>query len=326
MSCRITIPISIQDFMRIREAEAKIRMLSKISDSAWITEDVEDFTCRYSPHWIDLIGEEHEVGALEQEVLPFMLPVSKCFNEFFLPNTSKNCTKIYFGKAFFTMKPDFRIALPGFTVAQTGILLELAEEEKKALFTLGPFFSKKDQTACPTQKNIIYEFMKIFYVRKNLYQEIYNLLLKDKAKFAASFGERYINDLMLLFSASVIEDKIPNFDFFSNKFGASFFCQKFTRNDLEWHGNYYGPDFGEEGKEFAWNVGQDNEFWVGSGKNTFITSWQHEETPPFTEGLADKYAFIDMRLNNIMKQMVAFANFGMKIYEKIKDRILLENI
>lgn len=326
MSYRVTNPISLKDFTRIREAEVKIKMLQKINDSNWISEDVEDFTCRYSPHWIDLIGEEHEVGALEKEVLPFVLPVSKCFNEFFIPNNSKNCTKIYSDKAFFTIKPDFRIALPGFTVAHTGILLDITQGKEKALFTFGPFFSNKDGAAPPTQKNIIYEFIKIFYVRKNLYQEIYNLLLKEEAKFTASFGEKFVKDLILLFSASTKEANIPNFDFFNNKFGASLFCQKFTRNDLEWHGSYYSPDFYGGGKEFVWYVGRDNEFWVYSGKNTFITSWHHSDIPPFTEGLADKYAFIDMRLNSIMKQMVAFANFGMKIYEKVKDRILLENI
>jgi hypothetical protein len=326
MSCRVTNPISIKDFTRIREAEAKIKMLRKINDSNWISEDVEDFTCRYSPHWIDLIGEEHEVGSISKKVLPFILPISKCFNEFFIPNNLKNCMKIYSGKSFFTMKPDFRIAIPGFTVAHTGILFDILQENEKELFTFGPFFSIKDQEVCPTQKNIIYEFTKIFYVRKKLYHEIFNILSNDRDKFADSFGEKFINDLILLFSASVIEENIPNFDFFSNKFGDSLFCQKFTRNDLEWHGNYYSPDFEEEGKEFAWNVGRDNEFWVYSGKNTFITSWQHSDIPPFTGGLADKYAFIDMRLNNIMKQMVAFADFGMRIYEKVKNRILIKNI
>lgn len=327
MSCRITIPISIKDFSRIREAEAKIKMLQKINDSNWISEEVEDFTCRYSPHWIDLIGEEHEVGSISKEVLPFILPISKCLNEFFIPNNSKNCIKIYSGKSFFTMKPDFRIAIPGFTVSHTGILFDISQENEKELFTFGPFFNKKDQEATPTQKNIIYEFIKIFYIRKNLYHEIYNILLNDKDKFADSFGEKFVNDLILLFSASIMRDNIPNFDFFNNKFGDSLFCQKFTRNDLEFHGNYYSPDFyGEEKKEFAWNVGRDNEFWVYSDKNTFITSWQYSETPPFTEGMSDKYAFIDMRLNNIIKQMVAFSDFGMKIYEKVKNRILVENI
>lgn len=224
------------------------------------------------------------------------------------------------------MKPDIKVTLPGFTVGPTGILLNIAQDEAKEQFAFGPFFNKKESEACRTQKNIIYEFIKIFYIRKNLYQEIYNLLLKDKAEFANSFGEKFVEDLILLFSASIIEANIPNFDFFNNKFGASLFCQKFTRNDLEWHGNYYGPDFYGEGKEFVWKVGRDNEFWVYSGEDTFVTSWHHEEIPPFTEGLADKYAFIDMRLNNSMKQMVAFANFGMKIYEKVKDRILFENI
>jgi hypothetical protein len=77
MSYRVTNPISLKDFTRIREAEAKIKMLQKINDSSWISEDVEDFSCRYSPHWMDLIGEEHEVGAISKKVLPFILPISK---------------------------------------------------------------------------------------------------------------------------------------------------------------------------------------------------------------------------------------------------------
>jgi len=326
MGVRIKTEISANDFARLRKAEAIIKMLYKLEDSAWISEEVEDFTRRYSVYWLDLIGDEHEATTITKAVPPFVLPVSKSFVEFFQPNTPSNCTKIYSGAATFSMKPDIRVTLPGFTVGPTGILLNIAQGEVKEQFVFGPFFNKKDQAGCPTQKNIIYNLVKTFYPRQALYTAIYAQLVAAKKEFSEAFGEKFIAALTLLFSASQGAKKLPNFDFFTKKFGTTLFCQRVVRKDLEWSGNIYPIDYGE-GKEFCWQMGRDMEFWLRmEAEKPYIVAWYYGATPPFTEGLADKYAFIDLRLNNAMQQMEAFAAFGREIYEQVRNRILFENI
>lgn len=324
MAYRVVTELSAKDFARIKTAEAKIKMLYNLDASSWISEDVENLTSRYAVHWIDWLGQDHEAGTITKEVQPFELPVSKSFGEFYSPNNFWNCNKMYSGAGAFLMKPDIRIMLPNFSGGPTGILLGIYDGEE-GKFSFGPFFNKAGNKICPTQKNLIYEVIKTFYTRKNLYQEIYRILQKDQEEYAEAFGAKFIADIILLFSAPILEKNLPNFDFFEAKFGGGLFCQKLVRKDIEWSTHSKPEDY-DERREFVWNAKNKVQFWLKQTKKTEIISNYSGEDLPFTKEGGDKYAFIDMRLNNALKQMEAFAAFGMEIYEKTKNRILLENI
>jgi len=324
MAYRVATELSAKDFARIKTAEAKIKMLYALDASTWISEDVENLSSRYAVHWIDGLGQEHEAGTITKEVLPFELPVSKSFGEFYSPNNFWNCNKMYSEAAIFLMKPDVRIMLPNFTGGPTGILLGIYDGEAEK-FGFGPFFNKAGNKICPTQKNLIYKIIETFYTRKNLYLEIYKLLQKDQQEFSEAFGAKFIADIILLFSAPILEKNLPNFDFFEAKFGTLLFCQKIVRKDIEWSAHSKPEDY-DERRAFVWNAKNKVQFWLKQTKKTEVISSYSGEDLPFSGEGGDKYAFMDMRLNNALKQMETFAAFGMEIYEKVKNRILLENI
>jgi hypothetical protein len=128
----------------------------------------------------------------------------------------------------------------------------------------------------------------------------------------------------LLFSVTGLNSELQNFDFFLKELKAPLFCQKKVPNTLTWGPSSLRAPWSSV--DFDWTlISPDTNFSLIGGNKLRVITELTESNFYFTSKQEDE-AFISMKINEILKQMEAFANFGIAIYEKIKNRIFVENL
>jgi hypothetical protein len=314
MRFQIEEELSPNDFERIKNAEKIEKMLYDLHDSAWLSEDLSSFDYIF---WSKFKGNARSIVPIEKSLGWFVDTDEELSRDFFFPNLKRNCFK----------KPHTEMHLQigvDNSINPAGIRFLIYGNRIARLF-FGPFFSIENENYFEGSNNrIIFEVAKYFYSRKSQYIVVHDCLLKYKEEFTKVFGEKFIEDLILLFSASIISEAIPNFNFSERVIKEPIFCQKILKNDLSWEmPALKQPSFT---KQFTWSIPfMDTEIYLTEKNTVKIFSDCRDKNTTFPRGInTDKFPII--RANDALKQIVAFADFGMKIYEKVKNRIFVENI
>lgn len=177
----------------------------------------------------------------------------------------------------------------------------------------------------------MFDFLNYFYARRNLYENIYEILAKNEEKIRDLTNEVFTEDLLTLFSVKE-KKEVAAFDF-SKKFAKNrFFSEVFPAKKpeetfLSSFSLVAGPisnlelllndknslliDFSLSNMDFS-KLKIENAF-VGIPDEVLTKDPRPDK-------------FIAKNLNTWLKAYIAIADFEAKFYEKIKTKILLNSI
>lgn len=302
--------LSTNDVARIKAAEEIETKLFALHDSAWLAEDLRAFDYIF---WSKFKGKFSAIKTINKSLGWFVDTDEAVTKDFFFPNTGKNCLK----QPHVEMHLQIRVDINGLNFLIYG--------NRLARLCFGPFFSQDNEAyTAGINDKLVFELAKYFYARKTQYVAVHTCLLKSKEELTELFGKPLIEDLLLLFSVPNTREELPNFDFSKNVVKEGLFCQKLIKNDIVWA----MPSLGQATftKQFSWLIPSvDTVIYLETANTLKIISDYRDKATTFPRGInTNKFPII--RANDALKQMVAFADFGRKLYEKIKNRILVENI
>lgn len=302
--------LSTNDVARIKAAEEIETKLFALHDSAWLAEDLGAFDYIF---WNKFKGKPNAISPINKSFGWFVDTDEAVTKDFFFPNTKKNCSK----RGHAEMHLQIRVDAAGIMIFIYG--------NRLARLCFGPFFSMDNEAyVAGINDKLVFELAKYFYARKTQYVAVEGCLVKYREEFTEVFGKKFVEDLLLLFSVPNTKEEILNFDFSETAIKTPLFCQKLLKNDINWE----MPSLNQTRttKLFTWAIpAVDTVIYLEEANTLKIFSDYRDKTTTFPRGInTDKFPVI--RANDALKQMVAFATFGKNIYEKIKDRILVENI
>jgi hypothetical protein len=208
------------------------------------------------------------------------------------------------------------------------------EQYGDPLFLLGPFCAQKYLKASPYVKEngVIGEIACFFNNRREIYEKIGSVLLIEAKKISAALGQEFFEDLLGLFSVQGGKEKLPDFSITPITMEKHLCPEEakethalFIQKSMLYPAGRCGSDwFNPDIESTVW-LKANNQLIIDTIMTCGITSWNHENIEEVAEE-EPFLAFINEEINELLKQTVAMANFGIKIYEKSKFRIMLENI
>jgi hypothetical protein len=302
--------LSAMDVARIKAAEAVETKLFALHDSAWLAEDLRAFDYIF---WNKFKGKPSAISPINKSLGWFVDTDEAVTKDFFFPNTRKNCSK----QAHAEMHLQIRVDAAGIMLFIYG--------NRLARLCFGPFFSDANEAYVPgINDKLVFELAKYFYARREQYVAVYACLLKYQEEFTEIFGKKLVEDLLLLFSVPNHKEELPNFDFSEKEIKTPLFCQALLKKDINWE--MPSLNQAKATKLFTWLIpAVDTLIYLEEGSTLKIFSDYRDKATTLPPGV-NTNKFPTIRANDALKQIVAFAAFGLEIYEKIKSRILVENI
>lgn len=202
------------------------------------------------------------------------------------------------------------------------ILLELGEKERflPLRFMLG------DLNNFSQRKNNPQRFVDFFYNRKDLYAEIREILSQNRKIIRKYTTDEFTNDLLELFS---IKDALPGIEDIRDFSISPEPCSKKMIIDPIISHSYEMEErkaigFYDNGGSFAHSV----KIIILNDKELAIDFYSIVNEPDKKKIMKNPIysKIIDEKLNKWLKNMELLVSFEEKLYEKIRTKILLENI
>jgi hypothetical protein len=225
-------------------------------------------------------------------------------------------------------KVAFQVALKEVRNRYRGTEFELsvtpqASQEKINSYSFNPMFC--------LDKNTVLATANYFYNKPSLYEKSYALLLKNKSALIAALGSPFTEDLLLLFSAEaepapVEVYAIPKGEttplplYFSNAFGSKKVGSAIIPLYLN---GYIWLDLFIELNLTSVNT---LEFNLSLDKDTLHPEIKKCDLTSGNISKCELLEIIDAQLNNWLENLEQRTNFGFKILDKLKTKILLEKI
>ena len=217
-----------------------------------------------------------------------------------------------------------------------GISVFLRSGLQKSHFGLGPFYPRNGGYEF-FKEPILLEIASYFYNRLPLYKQLQAILLFNQAEYEKAFGKAFTKDLSLLFSAEAPktapkEIKIPRTNLrkeilssYTGKDKASKKLLELLYSGLENH-----KAKGITGHYDTGNI-KIELFLRGTTKLIINTTllFPLEDFDQTLERAARDKAFnfaVNFRVEEWLRQYIFMANFGMKLLEQVKTKLLLVNI
>jgi len=208
------------------------------------------------------------------------------------------------------------------------------EQYGDLLFLLGPFCAQKYLKASPyvRENGVIGEIACFFNNRREIYEKIGAVLLLEAEKISEVLGKEFFEDLLGLFSVPREKEKLLDFSITPINMEKHLWAEQaketqalFIQKSMLYPAGRCGSDwFNPDIESTVW-LKANNQLIIDTSMTCGVTSWNHENIKEVATE-APYLEFINNEILELLKQTVAMANFGMKIYEKSKFRILLENI
>jgi len=197
----------------------------------------------------------------------------------------------------------------------------------KVLFCEGPYPNKGRHLYPYNQKRLLLKLANYFYNKRPLYEKIYKNLLENKAELTALTNREFTEDLTLLFSVKSVPVVIPTFSITeealktrtleafwkkepSTRLGST---SGYLKATTDGYTNFY-----ELKVEVSLNEKKELSFATAEAYNY--------NTPRAEETYPDMRTMLLANTEAFLQQLVASADFAAEIYEKVKTKILLENI
>lgn len=320
MLLRIVKEISSEAAKRITVATAKISRLEELRDGMFLCKDLEGYEAGAT---IGRTREENAAKAIIENLGFFTHP------EYELGKNYKYlCYKKASGEK--TLRGLNFACGPARTYGVSFEIIDRAKNEMK--FLLGPFIALKSYEYNFFPPGNIHELARFFHNRKSLYQKVYGALCAKKAENCSLLTKPFIEDLILLFSASTEEKNIEDFDISEKNIRKQLLKRKVIKSDMVALGrSYFYPDKYPD-IEYPVMPITNIELFLNNKNQLIIdeavdNGWK--ESSLKIEDLMDQEEFvnyINQTLNGWLKQLVSMADFGQSIYEKVKTKIFLENL
>jgi hypothetical protein len=214
-----------------------------------------------------------------------------------------------------------------------GITLML-DQYGDPIFLLGPFCAKKYEKASPyiKENGVVCEIASFFNNRREIYEKIGSVLEAETEKISEVLGKEFFEALLGLFSVPGGKEKVLDFSLTPVTLEKHLWpeeaketCASFIQKSMLYPAGRQGSHwFNPDVESTVW-LNAKNQLVIDTIITCGITSWNHENIEEVA-GEAPFLEFINSEINELLKQTVAMANFGTEIYEKVKTKILLENI
>jgi hypothetical protein len=217
-----------------------------------------------------------------------------------------------------------------------GISVFLRKGTQKNHFILGPFYPGAEELAFFKAPNIL-EIASYFCNRLPLYKQIHEILLFNRQEYEKALGLAFTGDLIALFSAEAPAEelnkiKIPRTnlrkEILSSYSGKDKEAKKLL--SLLYSGLENHKEKGITGRYDTGNI-KIELFLRGTTKLVTNATLQFplEDFNQTLETAARDNRFnfaVNFKVEDWLRQYIFMANFGMKILEKVRGKILLENI
>lgn len=319
--------LNSEDAERLRSARKKIALLDNLQDA--------EYLCK--------AAAAYKGWKRSGKTTILLAPLSFALGKFPRPQYELVKTKEEYGfrktaKEGQEEAESLKLVL-GQTNNSPGITLAV-EQYGDPLFLLGPFYAEKHVKNLHAllfplyvkDNGVICEIASFFNNRKEIYEKIYAVLGAEAEKISEALGKEFFEDLIALFAVPKEEGKLLDFLITTvpmekhlwpeqAKETQALFIQKSMLYPAGRCGSHW---FNPDVESTVW-LKENNQLIIDTVITCGITSWNHENI----EEVAKEepfLAFVNNEINELLKQTVAMANFGTKIYEKVKARILLENI
>lgn len=316
MFLRIVKEISSEAAERIVAAVAKIKALSELRDGIFLCKDLEGYAA-------ETLGRGGSKKAIVESIGAFFQP------EYELGKGYKNL--------FYKKAPDQKtLRNLNFTCgpARTyGVSFEIIDREKQKMeFLLGPFVALKSYEYNFSPPGNIYELARFFHNRKSWYQKIYKVLKEKKVENETLLTPAFTEDLLLLFSAPIEEEKLEAFAIPEKNTRKQLLTKKVVKKNMLALGNSYFYPEKYPGLEYPPLPITNIELFLNSKNQLIINEildngWK--EGALKIEDIMEQEEFVNYTnrtLEGWLQQLVSMAAFGEKIYEKVKTKILMETL
>ena len=315
--------ISPEAMIKLQAAKAKVDKLFALDSDAFLCRDLESLA-------------EKKLGGVE--AFPTKPQIKKAVTAF--PEPGQGFT-IKENAIFFNEGPqkgpagNLFFECGGKNYPQ-GISVLLRQGGQRPPFSLGPFYPGAAALAFFKAPNLL-ALASYFYNRLPLYKQIREILLFSQAEYASVLGSAFTEDLIALFSAEVpVEEpdkiKVPHTNLKKARLSA------YTGKDQEVKKLmtllYTGlENHKEKGITGRYDTGDIKlHIFLRGGTKLIIDAtllFPLEDFDQTLEKAASDKAFnfaVNFRVEAWLRQYIFMADFGIKILEKVKGKILLENI
>lgn len=319
--------LNLADAERLRRARKKIALLDNLPDAKYLCE----------------AATAYKEGKASGKTIGLAAPLSFALGKFTRPQYEIVKTKEEYGfrktaKDSQDVAESLKLVL-GQTNNWPGITL-LLEQYGDPLFLLGPFCAEKGVKNLHAllfplyvkENGVICEIASFFNNRREIYEKIGSVLAEEAEKISEALGREFLEDLIALFSVSKEEERLLDFSITpvpmekhlwpeeSKEVGALFIQKSMLYPAGRCGSDWFNPDVAST----VW-LNVKNQLVIDTSMICGNVSWNHENIEEVVQEEAF-LAFVNKEINELLKQTVAMANFGTKIYEKVKTKILLENI
>jgi len=215
------------------------------------------------------------------------------------------------------------------------VALEVIDRIKERQdFSIGQFCFMEQGRDYATSGGNIHEIARYFHDKRSLYEKIRALLLSQRQEFETTLNKAFTEDLLALFSVTGGEKKLPKFNIPAKNAAKHCLTKRIVKKNCLLLGNsYYYP---KEclGAEYPSATTIELEFFLNTKNQLIINAscgWVSKDKDQKTaieEIKTSEYfdKFLIETLAGFLQQLVALASFGNEIYEKVKTKILVENI
>jgi len=214
-----------------------------------------------------------------------------------------------------------------FMVNWPGISFFILKENSKILQFMGGPFNKEKDPYYEIRFPIVDRLASYFHNRRPLYYQIHEMLRLNENEFKKRTSEEFFNDLNLLFSVENSPIEIPDFCIDKNKiFDYSPWerCredkgQAIGRTTCFIRDNSAGYDSLSK-LHILISLNEKDELLFAADIDNYFTTTKADDI--YEKGID----VVTNRTNDFLKQFVASTNFGLAIYQKLKNKLLLAAI
>jgi len=313
-----------EDMVKLLAVKAKVDMLFALDSDAFLCKDLESLA-------------EKKLGGVE--AFPTKPQIKKAVTAFPEPGQGFTIKEnaIFFNEApQKTQEGNLFFECGGKNYPQGISVLLRRGGGQRPPFSLGPFYPGAAALAFFKAPNLL-EIASYFYNRLPLYKQIREILLFHQTEYTTVLGKAFTEDLIALFSAEVPAEapnkiKVPHTNLKKARLSA------YTGKDQEVKKLmtllYTGlENHKEKGITGRYDTGDIKLHIFLRGETKLIIDatllFPLEDFDQTLEKAASDKSFnfaVNFRVEDWLRQYIFMADFGMKILEKVKGKILLENI
>lgn len=314
-----TLEVRASDAQRLSKVLATRKLLDTPKDYAFLCKDLELFE--------NNAAARKAMEAKASFVVPLGTFLSPAFElgedalgmEYLKKQTPKKEEELSFGVGAGLNWKVASLSGISFFVTQAGT--------NKVLFLEGPYPNKERHLFPYTQKRLIFKLANYFYNRRPLYEKIYKSLLENKIELTALTNQEFAEDLTLLFSVKSAPSAIPDFLIAAENLktrALKDFWKKEARTMLGSISCYLKKE--ENGYKTFFRLKIEVNLNKNNGLSFVTAEALNYVTPKAEEIYSSMEEVLLANTNAFLQQIVASTNFAAEIYEKVKTKILLENI